>query len=116
MINDFDNFSWDYNPDKDPYVKRASNIHSEPREGGEEMDVRYETIMFFEQLSEALVGVVERADGPAIACYDSLKSLKILESKHKLNAKDARTALNQLMLADFGPASPCFLDTTILKK
>ena len=108
MINDFDNFSWDYNSDKDPYVKRAVS--------SDYYDERYDAIMFFEQLSKALVGVIERSDGPAVACYDSLKSLKVLEDDHALDPDEARTALNQLIMADFGPATPCFLDTTILKK
>lgn len=108
MINDFDNFSWDYNPDKDPYVKRA--VHPDCD------DARYDSIMFFDRLSKALVGVVERLDGPAIACYDCLKSLKVLEDDHDLDPDEARTALNRLIMTDFGPATPCFLDTTILKK
>lgn len=109
MINNFENFSWEYNPEEDPYVKRQlTPKNTKP--------VRYEEIMFFNQLQDALVGVVEKPDGPPVACYDSLKSLAILQDEHGLDEEDARLALNQLMDTDLGPTAPCFLDTTILEE
>ena len=44
MIHNFDNFSWDYNPEEDPYIKRSISFDEDPRE------VRYAEVIFFNQL------------------------------------------------------------------
>jgi len=111
MINNFENFSWEYNPEEDPYVKRSNYIgHEDPRE------VRYEEVIFFNQLEHALIGVVDKPNEPPVACYSSAKSLRILQDEHGLCAEDARLALEQLMDTDFGPQAPQFIDTSIVEK
>ena len=112
MISNFEDFSWDYNPQKDPYVKRSIDPYltrGDPREPS------YAEVIFFNQLEDALVGVVEHCDNPPTACYSSSKSLAILQDIHGLSPNAARLALSQLIDADLGPASPCFLDTSIVE-
>jgi hypothetical protein len=109
MINNFDNFSWDYNPQKDPYHKR-SVTSDDYRETG------FAEVIFFHQLEPALVGIVELATGPPIACYSSSIASTLLQEEHGLTEEDAKFALTQLIDADLGPSAPCFLDTSIVEK
>ena len=109
MINNFENFSWDYNPQKDPYHKR-SVTSDDYRETG------FAEVIFFHQLEEALVGIVELATGPPIACYSSSVARTLLQEEHGLTEADAKFALTQLISADLGPSAPCFLDTSIVEK
>jgi|TARA_R110002110_G_scaffold190000_1_gene398236 hypothetical protein len=110
MISNFEDFSWDYNPLKDPYVKRSKDPCLSPSD-----EASYAEVIFFNQLEEALVGVVEHAGNPPTACYSSSKSLAILQDIHGLTPDAARMALSQLIDADLGPSSPCFLDTSIVE-
>jgi len=110
MIHNFDNFSWDYNPEEDPYIKRSISFDGDPRE------VRYAEVIFFNQLEHALIGIVDKPNDPPVACYSSAKSLRILQDEHGLSAEDARLALEQLMDTDFGPQAPQFIDTSIVEK
>ena len=114
MINNFENFSWEYDPTEDPYAKRSKsdNLMGED----DECEVRYEDVMFFNQLEDALMGVVEHAKGPPVACYSSSISLSILQKKHGLSKSDAKIALSHLIESDLGPSSPCFIDTSIVEK
>tara|TARA_R100000664_G_scaffold34244_2_gene55671 strand:+ start:1515 stop:1859 length:345 start_codon:yes stop_codon:yes gene_type:complete len=114
MINNFENFSWDYNPSEDPYAKRAKSCSHIGGTG--ESNVRYEEVIFFNQLEDALMGVVEYSDRPPVACYSSSISLSILQNKHGLSEEDAQSALSQLIDSDLGPSAPCFLDTSIVEK
>tara|TARA_R100001440_G_scaffold24346_6_gene39721 strand:+ start:4916 stop:5263 length:348 start_codon:yes stop_codon:yes gene_type:complete len=114
MINNFDNFSWDYNEHEDPYAKRSHNYFSIV-DGNVENSDCYAEIVFFNQLEEALLGIVEKAKGPPVACYSSSIAISILQKEHGLSKKDARFALSQIMESDLGPSSPCFLDTSIVE-
>jgi len=117
MINNFDNFSWDYNAADDPYAKRSAS--SFPTGGGGSVGPKepcYTEIVFFHQLEEALLGVVEHTLGPPVACYSRSIALAILQQEHGLTPEDARFALTQLIDCDLGPAAPCFLDTSIVEK
>ena len=109
MINNFENFSWDYDPEKDPYTKRALT-------GGDYRETGFAEIIFFHQLEEALVGIVELASGPPIACYSSSVAKTLLQEEHGLTEQDAKFALSQLIDSDLGPNAPCFLDTSIVEK
>lgn len=110
MINSFDSFSWDYNSNKDPYSGRSK---TQPENL---FDDAYSEIIFFGQLEEALVGVVEQLDRPPIACYSSSISLTILQNEHGLTEEDAKYALKKLIDTDLGEYAPCFLDTSIIKE
>jgi hypothetical protein len=112
MINSFDSFSWDYNPNKDPYSNRSK---STPENIFDKEDGDYSEIIFFGQLEEALLGVVEQLDKPPIACYSSAVALSILKTEHGLTEEDAKFALKKLMDVDLGEFAPCFLDTSIVK-
>jgi|TARA_R100000479_G_scaffold42555_1_gene19312 hypothetical protein len=115
MINNFENFSWDYDPKDDPYAKRMKTpLDIDAVKGSEQTS--YAEVIFFHQLEEALVGVVEHANGPPVACYSSAISIEILKQEHGLSKEDARFALAQLIDADLGPSAPCFLDTSIVEK
>tara|TARA_B100001287_G_scaffold273314_1_gene276535 strand:- start:3061 stop:3390 length:330 start_codon:yes stop_codon:yes gene_type:complete len=109
MINNFDNFSWHYDPKKDPYNKRSLT----PSNGKEQS---FAEVIFFHQLEDALVGIVELANGPPVACYSSSIAKAILQEEHGLSEEDAGFALSQLIDCDLGPAAPCFLDTSIVEK
>lgn len=109
MSNDFfKDFSWDYDPRQDPYAKRAKGFD-------EELIKRHTEVIFFGQLKEALVGVVEHAERPPIACYSIDMVLNIFKEKHGLGDDEAQVALDQLINSDLGPSSPCFLDSSIVE-
>tara|TARA_R100000654_G_scaffold6209_2_gene16478 strand:- start:2641 stop:2970 length:330 start_codon:yes stop_codon:yes gene_type:complete len=109
MIHNFDNFSWDYDPKKDPYHKRSLTPEDYRK-------TDFSEVIFFNQLEEALVGIVELATGPPIACYSSSIASTLLQEEHGLTEQDAKFALSQLIDADLGPSAPCFLDTSIVEK
>lgn len=116
MINNFENFSWDYDPHEDPYAKRSQSpldIDASTEDIGR---TSYAEVIFFHQLQDALVGIVEQANGPPVACYSSSISIEILQQQHGLTKKDAQFALTQLIDSDLGPQAPCFLDTSIVEK
>lgn len=113
MINSFDSFSWDYSPNKDPYSNRSKSTSENLFD---EVDDDYSEIIFFGQLEDALLGVVEQMDKPPIACYSSAMSITILKTEHGLTEEDAKFALKKLMDVDLGEFAPCFLDTSIVKE
>lgn len=116
MINNFDNFSWDYNPKKDPYAKRTQTPVDIEISNADTEDACYAEVIFFHQLEDALVGIVELANGPPVACYSSSIAKALLQEEHGLSPQDAQFALAQLMDTDLGPQAPCFLDTSIVEK
>lgn len=116
MINNFDNFSWDYNPKKDHYAKRSLTPLDIEIYNAQSQETSYAEVIFFNQLEEALVGIVEQAAGPPIACYSSAVAIAVLQEEHGLSKQDAKFALSQLIDADLGPSAPCFLDTSIVEK
>lgn len=116
MINNFDNFSWDYDPKKDPYNKRSLTPLDIEASHGDDGEAHYAEVIFFHQLEEALVGIVELANNPPVACYSSSIAKSLLQEQHGLSAADAKFALSQLIDADLGPQAPCFLDTSIVEK
>lgn len=109
MKNNFEDFSWDYNPSKDPYAKRTQT----PIQKGAG---RFAEVIFFGRLEDALLGIVEHSEHPPVACYSSEAVLSIFQNKHGLSLADAETALEQLINSNLGPSSPCFLDTGIAEK
>lgn len=113
MINNFDNFSWDYDPNKDPYNKRMTIVGFDFETKGI-TDTAYDEVIFLNQLEDALLGVIEHSNGPPAACYSQSVSLQILKREHGLSDADAKFAIQELIKADLGPASPCFLDTSIV--
>jgi len=118
MKNNFENFSWDYDPKKDPYHKRSfsSEKRRRVRTGGGDIETDFSVVIFFEQLEEALVGIVELATGPPIACYSSSIARTLLQEEHGLTEAYAKFALTKLIATDLGPNAPCFLDTSIIEK
>ena len=122
MKNNFENFSWDYDPKKDPYHKRSFSsekrrwVRTEKNMGGSDIETDFAVVIFFEQLEEALVGIVELAAGPPIACYSSSITRTLLQEEHGLSKAHAKFALTKLIATDLGPNAPCFLDTSIIEK
>ena len=115
MISNFEDFSWDYDPKADPYVQRSKScVH--PMGSNSHFKPQYEEVIFYKQLEDALMGIVEHGDNPPVACYSSAVAIAILREHHGLSVADAKGALLQLMDADLGPSSPCFLDTSIVEK
>jgi len=106
MKDSFADFSWDYSPSEDPYSKRTQT----PVQKGAG---RFAEVIFFARLEDALLGIVEHAENPPIACYSSETVISIFQNKHGLSLDDAETALDQLVNSNLGPSSPCFLDTSI---
>jgi hypothetical protein len=114
MINNFENFSGDYNPKKDPYVKRY-NVYDIDVSTKDFDDTSYAEVVFFNQFEEALLGVVEYANGPPAACYSQSGAINILMEQHGLSEEDAHFAITKIIATDLGPSSPCFLDTSIVE-
>ena len=106
MKDNFEDFSWDYQPSKDPYAKRTNS----PIQKGAG---RFAEVIFFGRLEDALLGIVEHAENPPIACYSSEAVVSIFQTTHGLSLEDAETALEQLINSNLGASSPCFLDTSI---
>ena len=109
MDNCFQNFSWDYSPDKDPYAGRANTPIKKER-------AKYAEVIFFGKLEPALLGIVEHDEHPPVACYSCEGVVTLFKEKHGFSAEDAETALAQLIKSNLGPSSPCFLDTSIIEK
>jgi hypothetical protein len=112
MINNFEDFSGHYNPMKDPYKKRSSNS----LDFGFTTDESYAEVMFFQQFEDALLGIIERHDGPPCACYSQSGAITILIEEHGLSNEDAHYAITRLLETDLGPSAPCFLDTSIVER
>ena len=116
MINDFNNFSGEYDPKKDLYRDRSKSkmdleFSKEPITSG-----CFAEVIFFSMFESALLGVVEHANGDPAACYSQSVALEILKEEQGLSEEDARLSINQLIETDLGPSSPCFLDTSIIEK
>lgn len=108
MQNNFEDFTWDYNPSKDPYSKRTQT----PIQKGAG---KFAEVIFFGRLEDALLGIVEHSENPPVACYSSDAVISIFQNKHGLSLEDAEIALDQLINSNLGPSSPCFLDTGIVE-
>jgi len=109
MKNNFEDFTWDYNPSSDPYAKRTQT----PIQSGAG---KFREVIFFKQLEDALLGIVEHADRPPVACYSSEAVLSLFQNKHGLSLDASEIALEQLINSNLGPSAPCFLDTGIVEK
>lgn len=116
MINDFNNYSGEYDPKKDPYHDRSKT--KKDFEFSNEPITRdcFAEVIFFSMFESALVGVIEHANGDPAACYSQSVVLEILKEEQGLSEEGARIAINQLIETDLGPSSPCFLDTSIIEK
>tara|TARA_R110002020_G_scaffold200177_6_gene402274 strand:+ start:401 stop:745 length:345 start_codon:yes stop_codon:yes gene_type:complete len=112
MINNFDSEGSNYDPLDDPYATRQVGVELDI--SGDENGETTTTLVLFAELKEALLGIVEHPQNPAIACYSSSMTLSILKSKHGLTDIQASLALAELMGTDLGPDTPCFLDTSII--
>ena len=111
MINNFESFSGDYDPQKDPYKERSTSDALDIFE-----DQNFDEVIFFQQFEEALLGILQKPDGTPSACYSQNGSINILINEHGLSEEDALYAIQRLLKYDLGPSGPCFLDTSIVEK
>ena len=114
MINNFDSEGFNYDPLDDPYATRQVGVKLDMGFDDDENDESTRTLVLFEELKEALLGVVEHPQHPSIACYSSSMTIALLKKKHGLTEEQAGMALQQLMQTDLGPDTPCFLDSSII--
>ena len=111
MINNFEDFSGDYEPHKDPYKARAISDKLDVFE-----DQNFDEVIFFQHFEEALLGILNKPDGTPAACYSQTVSINILINEHGMSEEDALYAIQRLLKYDLGPSGPCFLDTSIVEK
>ncbi len=114
MINDFSGFTGDYDSHSDDYLDRSNNLTDFNYTSEPITDDSFAEVIFFSMFENALLGVVEHANGSPSACYSQSASIEILKQEQGLSEEAAKIALNQLITTDLGPSSPCFLDTSIV--
>lgn len=116
MINDFNNFSGEYDSSKDPYHNRLNSSLEFVFSNEPISDESFAEVIFFSMLENALLGIIEHSNGGPSACYSQAVTLEILKEEQGLSEEDAKLAINKLIETDLGPTSPCFLDTSIVGK
>ena len=120
MIFDFDSGAPEfeganYHPSDDPYFYRQTDPTC--YQGFyEKVESKKTSMLMFSELKDAYIGVVEHPRHPTVACYSIAGTRIILKEKHGLTEDEVDLALDQLMSCDLGPATPCFLDSTVLNK
>lgn len=116
MINDFSDFSGDYDPKQDVYRSRVKTPIDFVFSSKTEADESLSEVIFFSMFESALVGVIEHVNGDPAACYSQAVAIEILKEEQGLSEEEAKEAISQLIETDLGPSSPCFLNTSIIEK